>query len=65
MDEEGKNLICGICKRPLKLTKIVFHYLDYSFTADIPACESCEQVYVPSSLARGRIREVETELEDK
>ena len=65
MDEQNNNLICALCGTPLKMTKTAFKYLEYSFSADIPACESCGQVYVPPSLARGRIREVETQLEDK
>ena len=65
MDDEGKNLICGICGTPLKKSKTDFKYLEYSFSADIPVCAGCGQVYVPPSLARGRIREVETQLEDK
>ena len=65
MDEQNNNLICGICGTPLKTTKTAFKYLEHSFSADIPVCGSCGQVYVPSSLARGRIREVEAQLEDK
>ena len=65
MDEAGKNLICGLCNKPLKLVNTEFKYLGQNFHADLPTCETCGQVYVPYDLAKSRIREVETELEDK
>ena len=65
MDETGRNLICGLCNKPLKMVKTEFKYLECNFHADLPTCESCGQVYVPFDLAQNRIREVETELEDK
>ena len=65
MENTSENLVCGLCGTPLKTMKTEFMYLEFSFSADIPTCESCGQVYVPPSLARGRIRDVEVQLEDK
>ncbi|MDR1204640.1 MAG: DNA-binding protein [Peptococcaceae bacterium] len=65
MDETGKNLICGLCNKPLKLVKTEFKYMDSNFHHDLLTCESCGQVYIPYELVKTRIRQVETELEDK
>jgi transposase len=42
-----------------------FSYLKRSFRHKVPRCPECGQVYIPEDLARGRMREVETTLEDK
>jgi uncharacterized Zn finger protein len=65
MEEKKENLVCDLCGLPLKPVQTEFKYMGSVFHAELPACESCGQVYVPYELAKGRIREVETELEDK
>jgi RNase P subunit RPR2 len=65
LDEKNGGLICARCGTALKPVKTEFRYMGSNFHADLPTCETCGQVYVPYELAKGRIREVETELEDK
>jgi len=45
--------------------KTDFGYLGHSFYADILACPECGLVLIPEELAKGRIAEVEMQLEDK
>ncbi len=61
----AKKLICYRCKVALQPKKTFFHYLGHSFFTDIPTCPVCGLVYIPEELARGRMAEVEQELEDK
>jgi RNase P subunit RPR2 len=64
-EEKERKLICDRCKLPLETVKTEFKYLGSVFHADLPVCKNCGQVYVPYELAKDRIREVETQLEDK
>jgi predicted RNA-binding Zn-ribbon protein involved in translation (DUF1610 family) len=63
--KEKKALICHRCKVELKAKKTYFEYLGHSFHADILRCPECGEVYIPEDLAKGRIAEVEMQLEDK
>jgi uncharacterized protein with PIN domain len=65
MEKKEDSLVCDLCGTPLKPVQTEFKYMGSVFHAELPTCESCGQVYVPFELAKGRIREVETELEDK
>ncbi|NLN84354.1 MAG: hypothetical protein GX138_08425 [Firmicutes bacterium] len=67
MEKEKNNeeLICFRCQIPLVLEKTFFNYLDHTFFTDIPTCPKCKQKYIPESLVKGRMAEVEKELEDK
>ena len=60
-----KALICHLCQVALEEKKTYFTYLGHSFFADILRCPECGEVYIPEELAKGRILEVEMELEDK
>jgi len=62
---EEKVLICYKCKKRLVPQKTDFSYLGHSFYADILRCPECGQVFIPESMAKGRISEVEMQLEDK
>ena len=64
MNEE-KKLICNSCDLELKPANANFTYLGHSFRAEVPRCPGCGQVFIPEDLVRGRIAEVEAELEDK
>ena len=63
--DNDKKLICYKCNVELKPTRTHFTYLDHSFYADMPKCPQCGQVYIPESIVKGRMAEVEAELEDK
>jgi len=62
---EKKVLICHPCQKELVPRRTEFAYLGHSFYADILRCPGCGQVFIPEALARGRIAEVEMQLEDK
>jgi NAD-dependent SIR2 family protein deacetylase len=56
---------CGKCDVPLENKKTVFSYLGRSFTHEVPVCPKCGDVLIPKELARGKMAEVEEQLEDK
>jgi NAD-dependent SIR2 family protein deacetylase len=56
---------CTKCNETLSDRKTVFHYLERSFTHEVPCCPKCGKVYIPPDLAEGKMAEVETQLEDK
>lgn len=63
--EEKNKLICYKCNKELELKKTDFTYLGHSFFTDIPRCPECGLVFIPEELVKGRISEVEMQLEDK
>jgi RNase P subunit RPR2 len=58
-------LICHGCQQQLVPQKTDFHYLGHHFYADVLRCPGCGQVFIPEEMARGRMAEVEMQLEDK
>ena len=40
-------------------------YLENAFPVELPRCPKCGQVYVPETLATGKMLDVEKALEDK
>lgn len=63
--EEKKKLICYKCNKELELKRTDFTYLKHTFFTDLPRCPQCGLVYISEELVRGRISEVEMQLEDK
>ena len=63
--EENKNLICSRCGAALEMRKAYFSYLDHSFNTEVMRCPSCGQVFIPESLAKGKMAQVEVSIEDK
>ncbi len=63
--DENKKLICCHCEKELEMKKTEFSYLGHSFFTDLPRCPECGLVFIPEELAKGRITEVERQLEDK
>ncbi|MEL7567866.1 MAG: DVU_1557 family redox protein [Dehalobacterium sp.] len=63
--EKNKKLICHLCKEELKPAKTFFEYLGHSFHTDVLKCPQCGQVFIPEELAKGRMADVEMQLEDK
>jgi transcription elongation factor Elf1 len=59
------ELYCLKCDTRLVLSKTTFTYLKHEFYADLPTCPVCGQVYVTEELAKGKMADVETLLEDK
>ncbi len=62
---ENPVLICHGCQQALTPLKTDFTYLGHSFYADVLRCPGCGQVFIPEELAKGRISEVEMQMEDK
>ncbi len=62
---EEKKLICCKCKKELEPRKTDFTYLGYSFFTELPRCPECGLVYISEELVKGRISEVEMQMEDK
>lgn len=60
-----KKLICAACNCSLVKKRVDFEYLTHTFFADALRCPSCGQVYLSEELVKGRVAEVEMELEDK
>ena len=60
-----KTLKCCKCDVTLVDKRTNFEYLAHNFFAEIPACPVCGQVYVPEQLAKGKMAEVEKNLEEK
>ena len=63
--ENTDKLICCRCNNELVPTQTFFDYLGHNFHTDILRCPECGEVYIPESLVKGRMAEVEQELEDK
>ena len=63
--ENKEKLICCRCNKELVPTQTFFDYLVHNFHTDILRCPECGEVYIPESLVKGRMAEVEQELEDK
>lgn len=59
------KLICCKCQKELKIKKTNFSYLGHVFFTDLPCCPDCGMVYISEELVKGRISEVEMQLEDK
>lgn len=60
-----ENMICGRCNVPLEKRKTSFTYMELEVFEELPRCPQCGQVYLNEELVRGRMAEVETEMEDK
>jgi rubredoxin len=63
MGDEG--LVCRKCGVALEPKRTNFEYLEHNFFAESPACPVCGQVYVSEELAKGKMAEVEKNLEEK
>ena len=61
----GPAPICQACQLALEPRKTDFTYLGHTFYADMLKCPGCGQVLITEDLAKGRIAQVEMQLEDK
>jgi hypothetical protein len=62
---EEKKLICYKCQKELELKKTNFSYLGHIFFTEVPRCPECGLVFISEDLVKGRISEVEMQMEDK
>ncbi len=63
--QKTRKLICFTCNKELELKKADFSYLGHTFFTEVPRCPECGMVYISEELVKGRISEVEMQLEDK
>ena len=60
-----ENMICALCNLPMEKSSAEFEYMNHSFSHEFLSCPKCRQVYIPEDIAKGRMADVERELEDK
>lgn len=60
-----EHLQCNRCRVPLSKQQADFGYLERAFHAQVFRCPECGQIFIPEDLVKGRMAEVERELEDK
>lgn len=56
---------CATCNLPLEQRSVPVFYLNSAFDVVLPRCPRCGFTLVPKSLANGKMREVESLLEEK
>jgi hypothetical protein len=56
---------CAKCDCDLTSRNVIFTYLGMSFSHEALCCPRCRRVFIPKSLAEGRMAEVEKIMEDK
>ena len=56
---------CCKCDAPMEEKKTVFLYLGQEIIHTVLRCPVCGQVFIPEDLAKGKIADVETMLEEK
>ena len=59
------SFICCRCQVPLEHARAEFSYMGHTFHTDLPKCPKCGQIFISEDMAKGKMAEVETELEDK
>ena len=63
--DKGAKFICDLCDAEMLPQKTHFSYLGHAFSTELPTCPVCGQVCIDEKLVKGRMAEVEMELEDK
>lgn len=58
-------LMCAKCNVKMTRGKVTASYLGSEFPIELLKCPVCGMVYVPESLAMGKMLQVEQALEDK
>ncbi|MGI6404672.1 MAG: DVU_1557 family redox protein [Oscillospiraceae bacterium] len=61
----SRAFICYRCDKTMQPAKTSFTYMGLYFHAEVPRCPQCGQVYISEELARGKMAEVEMQLEEK
>ena len=63
--QQPVNIVCDKCGIKLTLGKVTLGYLGSEFPVELYKCSRCGLVYVPEDLAIGKMKQVESSLEDK
>ena len=64
-EAETSGWQCAQCGEELVPRAVELEYLDSLFNVELPACPKCGLVFIPESLALGKMSQVEHLLEDK
>ncbi len=59
------NMICRKCNLPMESGRVTVQYMENAFPVELLRCPKCGLVFVPETLATGKMLEVEKALEDK
>ncbi|MFH0976046.1 MAG: hypothetical protein V1874_09715 [Spirochaetota bacterium] len=59
------NILCSKCGINLTPGNVTLEYLENSFPVELYKCSQCGLVFIPESLATGKMQQVEKMLEDK
>ncbi len=62
---DAPKFVCKKCQQEMVMAKVTVSYLGANFPIELLKCPSCGLVYVPESLATGKMEQVEQSLEDK
>jgi hypothetical protein len=57
--------MCDRCDVELTSAELHFSYLEHDFHHKVMRCPSCGQVYLPEDLVDGKVKQLETTLEEK
>ncbi len=63
--DEDIEWLCAKCDKSLEWATVKLVYLDETFAVDIPACPSCQRVFVSENNAAEKMALAEKMLEDK
>lgn len=63
--DESRTWKCAKCNEALVKNKKVFSYLGHNVSHEVLSCPRCGKIFIPESLAEGKMAEVEEQLEDK
>ncbi|MBR3397434.1 MAG: hypothetical protein IKG70_06275 [Lachnospiraceae bacterium] len=65
MNEANRVWRCDKCNKELEIKKASFEYMGRTFDHEVPVCPVCGKVFISEELAKGKMAEVETLMEDK
>ncbi len=65
MDKTNRVWRCDNCNKELVVKKVSFEYMGRTFDHEVPVCPACGKVFISEELAKGKMAEVETLMEDK
>lgn len=61
----SEKMYCSCNHVEMVPLEVTFSYLGREFRHPVLRCPACGQVYIPEELAKGRMAEVESALEEK
>ena len=65
MEANNEMIRCGVCDCELVSVKATAEYMRFRFEVEVQGCPVCGQLYIPEELAKTKIAELESTLEQK